>query len=92
MRMNVTALDFNVRAKPSQPLDVLINRPVADDTAARHRNFAIVQPRQQRTEQADGSAHFADEIVRRDADWFFGASFNYAAGPVMPDLDAKPFQ
>ncbi len=51
-----------------------IDRPRADDAAAGQGNPRLAQPRQQRPGDADGAAHFADEIVVGIAFDFMGVN------------------
>src|SRR5206468_3296172 len=90
--VDVTIFDDHFRAESFEAFDMLVDWPVADDATAGQRDFAVAKAREQRAEQADGGAHFANEFVRRDAERMFGSNFDDALGLVMRGLDTEPAQ
>ncbi len=63
--MHVALLDIDLGTHRSQALDVLIDRPRADRTAARQRNPGFTRARHQRPQHEDRSAHGFHHLVGR---------------------------
>jgi hypothetical protein len=59
---------------------VEIDRPVADDASAWERDGGLVLAAKQRAEDANGGAHFADDVVGGLGGDFFRAYLDGAAG------------
>ena len=61
--MDVTALDREIGPQSRQPLQVQVNRAIANVAASRQRNTGPAATGQQRTEDADRRPHPSDEFV-----------------------------
>jgi ABC-type dipeptide/oligopeptide/nickel transport system ATPase subunit len=59
-----SGLDPDRRAQPFKATQMQINRPVANDAAARQGNGGLSQSCDERTEDANRSPHLADQIIR----------------------------
>ena len=57
-----------------------INRPVANDAAARECDGRFLAPTQQRSKHTNRSAHFSDDVVGRDAVDLLSSHSDSAAG------------
>ena len=71
---HVPALHPNRGPERFESFQMQIDRPVADDAAARQRDGRFFATAQQRAEHANRGAHFAHDIVGRDRFDLFGVT------------------
>ncbi|CFN67231.1 Uncharacterised protein [Bordetella pertussis] len=64
-RHHEAVLDLDLGAQRRQPLDVLVDRPLADRAAARQADAGLAEAGQQRAQHQDRGAHGLDQLVRR---------------------------
>src|SRR4051812_8725960 len=64
--MDIAGLDFDFGAQRGDALQVEVDGPGTNDAPARQGDGRFAQARQERPENTDGSAHFADQIVVTD--------------------------
>ncbi len=76
----VTAFDAHRGAECFKAFQMQIDRPIADDAAARQRDGRFFAATEQRTEHADRCAHFSYDLVGRDRLDRLGVYGNGAAG------------
>ena len=64
-RIDVAAVDLDVRAKCCEAFDEQVDRPRADGAAARQRNAGLAFARQKRADDPEARPHLGDELIRR---------------------------
>ncbi len=72
---NVAVFDFDVCAEGFDAFEMEINGARADDATAGQRDLGFAETTEERAENTNRAAHFADEIVVANAFDFFGADF-----------------
>ena len=84
---DVSAFHLDLCAEGFEALEVEVHRAVADDAATGQRDGALFQAARERTEDADGGAHLAHEIIGRDGFDLLRLDHDDAAGAL--DLGAE---
>ena len=79
-KFDIAPLHADGGAEGLESAQVQVDRAVADHASSGERDAGFVLASEQRTQHADGGAHFADEFVRGLGADIFGFDDNSAAG------------
>jgi len=87
--VHVAALDVDVGSELFESAEVEVDRAVADDAASGQGDTGFAGAGKEGTHDADGGAHFTDEVVGRFAFDGFCGHHDRAAGPFHVGTEAS---